>query len=98
MSDHIMKVRMYYVLIRGPSYRNLTFEDREKIRESIRLKLETRGIRFLEYPWVWDEEDRCLLLAGRYESMDDAKWWIRVLESTGFEIAIRTGLPGDESL
>jgi hypothetical protein len=88
---------MYYILIRGPSYRDLAFQDREKIRESIRLKLEAQGIRFLEYPWVWDEEDRCLLLVGSYENMGDARWWIRALESMGFEISIRTGLPGDES-
>jgi hypothetical protein len=88
---------MYYILIRGPSYRHLAFEDREKVRENLRLKLEGRGIRFLEYPWIWDEEDRCLLLVGRYENMGDARWWIRALESMGFEISIRTGLPGDES-
>jgi hypothetical protein len=95
--NHIIRATMYYILIRGRSYRNLAFEDREKIRESIRLDLEAKGIRFLEYPWVWDEEDRCLLLVGRYENMVDARWWIRALESMGFEISIRDGLPGDES-
>jgi hypothetical protein len=91
-----MNVRMYYVLIKGPSYRNLDFEAREQVREGIRQKLEAHGIRFLEYGWVWDEEDRCLLLVGQYGNMDDAYWWIKALESMGFEICVRIHLPGDE--
>lgn len=87
---------MHYVLIRGPSYGNLEFEEREKIRTQIREKLEAQGIRFLEYPWVWDEEDRCLLLVGQYEKMEDARFWVKALESLGFEICIRDSLPGDE--
>jgi len=86
----------YYVLILGPSYRSLDFEAREEIRAGIREKLEANGIRFLEYPWVWDEEDRCLLLAGKYEKKEDASQWIKTLESMGFEIIIRTSLPGDD--
>lgn len=87
---------MYYVLIRGPSYRNLNFEARERVRETLRQELETHGIRFVEYDWVWDEQDRCLLLVGQYEKMDDAYWWMTALETMGFEISIRTRLPGDE--
>lgn len=87
---------MYYVLIRGPSYRNLDFEAREQVREGIREKLETHGVRFLEYGWVWDEEDRCLLLVGQYDQLEDAHWWIEALKSMGFEISLRTQLPGDE--
>jgi len=97
IESHTTRAPMYYVLIRGPSLRDLAFQEREKIRETIRVKLEANGIRFLEYPWVWDEEDRCLLLVGRYENMDDAQWWIRALEFMEFEISIRTDLPGDES-
>ena len=83
----------YYVLIRGPSYGSLDFEARENIRTEIRERLEAEGIRFIEYTWVWDEEDRCLLLVGRYEKKEDAHWWIRALEAMGFEICIRTKLP-----
>jgi hypothetical protein len=88
---------MYYVLIKGSSYANLNFEAREQVRESLRENLETHGIRFLEYDWVWDEEDRCLLLVGQYRDVDHAYWWISALESAGFEICIRRHLPGDES-
>ena len=88
---------MHYVLIKGPLYGNLDFDARERIRENLREKLASHGIRFLEYNWVWDEEDRCLLLVGKYDQMDDAYWWITALESMGFEICIRTSLPGDES-
>lgn len=84
---------IYYVLIRGPSYGSLDFDARESIRTEIRERLEAEGIRFIEYTWVWDEEDRCLLLVGRYESKEDAQWWIRALEAMGFEICIRTSLP-----
>lgn len=86
----------HYVLIRGPSYSALGFEAREEIRVGIRERLEAGGIRFLEYPWVWDEEDRCLLLVGRYENKEDTVWWIKALESMGFEICIRTSLPGTD--
>ena len=86
---------MHYVLIRGPSYRNLDFEARERVREDIRTKLEARGLRFLEYGWVWDEEDRCLLLTGQYPRLEDARWWIETLESMGFEICTRESLPGE---
>jgi len=84
---------IYHVLIRGPSYGSLDFEARENIRTGIRERLEAEGIRFIEYTWVWDEEDRCLLLVGRYEKKEDAHWWIRALEAMGFEICIRTSLP-----
>ncbi len=86
---------MYYVLIQGPSYGDFDFDDREKIREALRLELESNGIRFVEYHWVWDEQDRCLLLVGEYQKMVDASLFIEALESMGFEICIRTHLPGD---
>ncbi len=83
----------YYVLIRGPSYGSLDFDARENIRTEIRERLEAEGIRFIEYTWVWDEEDHCLLLVGRYEKKEDARWWIKALEAMGFEVCIRTKLP-----
>lgn len=88
------KIKRYYVLIRGPSYASLDFDARENIRTEIREKLEANGIRFVEYTWVWDEDDHCLLLVGQYEKKEDAFWWIRALESIGFEVCIRTSLPG----
>jgi hypothetical protein len=86
---------MYHVLIRGESYISLDFEAREEIREGIRKRLEENGIRFLQYDWVWDEDDQCLLLVGQYEHIGDVALWIGALESMGFEILIRTSLPGD---
>ena len=86
---------MVYVLIRGPSYRNLDFEAREAVREGLRTQLETHGIRFLQYDWVWDEADHCLLLVGTYACRDDARWWMRALQSMGFDLCIRTHLPGE---
>jgi len=88
---------MHYVLIQGPSYRNLEFEAREQIREKLRENLEAHGIRFLQYDWVWDEEDRCLLLVGQYEKAEGARYWIGALESMGFTVLIRTHLPGEET-
>lgn len=88
---------MHYVLIQGPSYRNLDFEAREQVREKLRESLEAHGVRFLQYDWVWDEEDRCLLLVGQYEKLEDARYWINALESMGFTVFVRTQLPGDET-
>ena len=88
---------MHYVLIQGPSYRDLSFEAREQVRETLRQDLEAHGIRFLQYDWVWDEEDRCLLLVGQYEKAEDARYWIDALESMGFTVFVRTQLPGEES-
>jgi hypothetical protein len=87
---------MLNVLIQGPSYRDLDFEAREKVRTALRVRLESHGIRFVEYGWVWDEEDRCLLLVGTYEREEDAHYWIQALESMGFEVIMRKNLPGDE--
>ena len=87
---------MYYVCIRGASYKNRDFDEREQLREDLRQSLESHGIRFLEYCWVWDENDQCLLVTGTYERMEDAQQWIRCLESLGFEIEIRTWLPGGD--
>mgnify|MGYP005642736645 FL=1 len=86
---------MVYVCIRWAFYKGRDFDKREQIREDLRLKLESHGIRFLEYCWVWDENDQCLLVAGAYDRMEDARQWIRSLESMGFHIAVRTSLPGD---
>ncbi len=66
---------MVYLLIKGPSYRGLDFDAREKVREGLRKQLVTHGIRFVEYGWVWDEEDRCLLVVGQYAHPDDASLW-----------------------
>jgi hypothetical protein len=89
---------VFHLLIRGPSYRNLGFEARERIRRDLRERLEVRGIRFVQYDWVWDEEDRCLLLVGSYGRPEDARWWARALESMGFDLCLRTQLPGEEPL
>ena len=88
---------MHYVLIQGTSYRGLGFEAREGVREELRQRLEVRGIRFVQYDWVWDEEDRCLLLAGQYERIEDCRYWIGALESMGFKVFIQNQLPGDET-
>jgi hypothetical protein len=88
---------MLYVLLQGPSYRDLDFEAREKVREELRLRLESQGVRFVEYGWVWDEDDRCLLLVGTYEREEDARYWIQALRSMGFEVITRPSLPGDET-
>ena len=86
---------MNYVCVRWASYKNRDFDEREQIRKDLRLKLESQGIRFLEYCWVWDENDRCLLVAGTYQRLADADQWIKSLESMGFEILVRTSLPGE---
>jgi len=88
---------MHYVLIQGASYRDLDFEAREEVREKLRESLEARGIRFVQYDWVWDEDDRCLLLVGQYEEAEDARYWISALESMGFTVLVRTHLPGEET-
>ena len=88
---------MVYVCIRWAFYKGRDFDKREQIREDLRLKLESHGIRFLEYCWVWAENDQCLLVAGAYDRMEDASQWIRSLESMGFETMVRTSLPGLES-
>lgn len=88
---------MHYVMIQGPSYGNLDFEAREQIREQLRQSLEAHGIRFVQYDWVWDEEDRCCLLVGQYEKAEDARYWIDALESMGFPVVTRTHLPGEET-
>ena len=88
---------MHYVLILGPSYRDLEFEAREKVRDKLRESLEAQGVRFVQYDWVWDEEDRCLLLAGEYEKAEDARYWIDALEGMGFTVLVRTHLPGEET-
>ena len=85
---------MYFIFIRGLSYRNLNFDAREIVREDLRERLEINGIRFLEYNWIWDEEDRCLLMVGKYKSLNDAYWWIRALENMGFEICVKDHIPG----
>jgi len=88
---------MNYVCIRWKSYKDLDFDERERIREDLRLKIESHGIRFLEYSWVWDENEQCLLVVGTYDRIEDARQWIRSLESMGFETTVRTSLPGMES-
>ncbi|EFK05306.1 conserved hypothetical protein [delta proteobacterium NaphS2] len=88
---------MVYVCIYGGLYRDLDFDARERIRESLRRRIEEKGVRFLEYCWVWDEKDRCLLVAGTYERMADAAHWIESLQEMGFEIVIRRDLPGASS-
>jgi hypothetical protein len=88
---------MHYILIQGLSYRGLDFEAREQVRERLRKELEAHGVRFVQYDWVWDEEDRCLLMVGQYEKEEDARYWISALESMGFTVQLRARLPGEET-
>ncbi len=90
--------KKYYVLIRGPSYGSLDFDDREEIRTAIREKLEFNGIRFLEYTWVWGEDDRCLLLIGEYKNEQEVNQCVERFESIGFKTCIRTSLPGGDEI
>jgi hypothetical protein len=87
---------MHYVVIQGPSYRGLGFEAREEVRENLRRRLAGCGIRFTQYDWVWDEDDRCLLVVGQYEKAEDGQYWVKALESMGFTVFARTDLPGEE--
>jgi hypothetical protein len=91
----VLVVMTTHVLIVGPSYRGLDFEQREVIRENLRIRLEKEGVRFVEYCWVWDEQDRCLLLVGTYENLEEATLWMEALRSMGFELCVRADLPGD---
>lgn len=86
---------MNYVCIRWKSYQDADFDERENIREDLRLALESHGIRFLEYCWVWDENNQCLLMVGSYDRIEDARQWINSLESMGFDVTVRSSLPGD---
>jgi len=95
--EKVVGAMVYYVLIQGPSYRDLDFEAREQVREKLRENLEAQGVRFVQYDWVWDEEDRCLLLVGQYEKAEDARYWIDALQSMGFTVFVRTQLPGEET-
>jgi hypothetical protein len=88
----------YYVLIQGPSYGLLDFDDREEIRTAIREKLESNGIRFLEYTWVWDEDDHCLLLVGEFDKKKDISECIIKYESMGFNTCIKTSLLGGDDI
>jgi hypothetical protein len=38
------------------------------------------------------------LLVGEYEKKEDAFWRIKTLETMGFEIIIRTTLPGEDQI
>ena len=51
----------------------------------------------MQYDWVWDEEDRCLLVVGQYERLEDGQYWMKALQSMGFTVLARTDLPGDET-
>lgn len=77
------------VYIQGGSYRDLDFEARERLREALRSRLEGHGIRFVQYDWVWDEEDRCLLRVGCYQGWEEARCWVRTLERLGYSLLIQ---------
>ncbi len=87
----------WFVLIRGASYRNLDFDGRERVREELRRRLEEHGIRFVQYDWVWDEDDRCLLVVGRCRQPADARVWAETLEHLGFDVCWRRKLPGSST-
>jgi hypothetical protein len=74
-----------YVLIQGPSYRDLDFEAREQVREKLRENLEAQGIRFLQYDWGGMRRTG-VSFVGQYEKAEDARYWIEALESMGFKI------------
>ncbi|NLD35818.1 MAG: hypothetical protein GX654_03030 [Desulfatiglans sp.] len=98
LNNILQKRTNYYALIRGPSYGSLDFVDREEIRTAIREKLESHGIRFQEYTWVWDEDDRCLLLVGTFENEEEANQCIKRYESMGFKTCIKTSLSGSANI
>ena len=86
---------MYYVVIRGSSYRGLDFNEREMVRERLVETLAAGRIRFVQYDWIWGEDDCCLLVAGSYDRLEDARCWINAMKGLDLETSIMTSLPGD---
>ena len=53
---------MFYLLIEGGQCGPLEFEERDSMQAALRERLEHNGDLLVQYDWLWDEDDRCLLL------------------------------------
>ncbi|MEF2144907.1 MAG: hypothetical protein V3573_05635 [Desulfovibrionaceae bacterium] len=63
----------WWVLACGDSIGDKPFEDRDQARERLRAEVEAAGIVLPEYIWVWDDEDRALLVITTLPSRDRAE-------------------------
>lgn len=84
---------MGYLLLLGPSLKNKNFEQREEIREEIRLKLEALGIVLQEYVWIWDKKDQLRLLIGEYKDTKDCFYLQKYLQKNGLKTEFSNKLP-----
>ncbi len=79
---------MRYILICGESFKDLDFHQREEARNKLINILEKKGIRFVEYVWIWDDTDRVQLLFYKCKQLKEARYWLSFLIKNGFNIRI----------
>ena len=82
-----------YILICGDSFKGLNFEQREQVRNRLRTRLLNKGIRLIEYVWIYDNTERAQLLFYECEHLKEARYWIRFLIKNGFNIRITDKIP-----
>ena len=84
---------MYHVLACGEPLQGLCFQDRDKAREKLRVRVAQCGLEYVEHHWVWDDTDRAQLLVTSRELEEDARRFKNFLEENGIEARIVTRLP-----
>ncbi len=85
---------MYHVLACGESFQGLEFEERDRAREDLRLKVARQaGISFVLHYWIWDETERAQLWIDSKADREEAEKIRDYLQRHGIQARITTSLP-----
>lgn len=84
---------MGYLLLIGPTLKDKDFQQREKNREEMRVKLEKLGIILQEYIWIWDKQDQLKLVIGEYKREEDCYYLQKYLHRNGLKTIFLNQFP-----
>ncbi|WP_319780565.1 hypothetical protein [Maridesulfovibrio sp.] len=84
----LQKTGKWWVLAVGGDFADASFEQRDRCRAELLLKVEEAGIRLDENVWVYDEAKCAQLVLEVCQDRDEAEEKARNLEDTGLNLRV----------
>lgn len=71
------------------------FASRDRVREELRLRVLSLGIRLAEHVWIWDETGRAQLVVATYAEHERALRLAQAIRGKGLSVRVVRARPED---